>query len=138
MAETHSHSYLFLKLSQALFKKNPAGLNPVERARVEEVAKRQREIERCILASPEAAQVQLPGASITQALSEIRGRYRDHAEYQTDMENAGLDETALRAAIERDLRFEAVLERVASAEPKASDTDAEIFYLLHREKVRRP
>lgn len=131
-------SYLFLKLSQALFKKSPAALDAAERARVEQVARRQQAIEQCILASPEAAQVQVPTTSVDQALGEIRQRYRDIAEWHADMENAGLDEAGLRAAIARDLCFEAVLERIGSAEPKASDTDAEIFYLLHREKFKRP
>ena len=100
-------SYLFLKLSQALFKKSPAALDAAERARVEQVARRQQAIEQCILASPEAAQVQVPTTSVDQALGEIRQRYRDSAEWHADMENAGLDEAGLRAAIERDLRFEA-------------------------------
>ena len=131
-------SYLVLKLSQALFQKAPGLLAPKERQRVEQVASRQLEIEQRILATPEAAQIHVPEASLNAAVAEIRGRYATRAEYLADLDNAGLDESTLRVAIARDLRFEAVLERVASRETKVSDLDAEIFYFIHREKFRRP
>ena len=130
-------SYLVLKLSQALFQKAPGLLAPKERQRVEQVASRQLEIEQRILATPEAAQIHVPEASLNAAVAEIRGRYATRAEYLADLVNAGLDESTLRVAIARDLRFEAVLERVASREAKVSDLDAEIFYFIHREKFRR-
>ena len=130
-------SYLVLKLSQALFQKAPGLLAPKERQRVEQVASRQLEIEQRILATPEAAQIHVPEASLNAAVAEIRGRYATRAEYLADLDNAGLDESTLRVAIARDLRFEAVLERVASREAKVSDLDAEIFYFIHREKFRR-
>lgn len=130
-------SYLVLKLSQALFQKAPGLLAPKERQRVEQVASRQLEIEQRILATPEAAQIHVPETSLNAAVAEIRGRYATRAEYLADLDNAGLDESTLRVAIARDLRFEAVLERVASREAKVSDLDAEIFYFIHREKFRR-
>ena len=130
-------SYLVLKLSQALFQKAPGLLAPKERQRVEQVASRQLEIEQRILATLEAAQIHVPEASLNAAVAEIRGRYATRAEYLADLDNAGLDESTLRVAIARDLRFEAVLERVASRETKVSDLDAEIFYFIHREKFRR-
>ena len=131
-------SYLVLKLSQALFHKAPASLAPEERQRVDQVAGRQLQIEQRILATPEAAQIHLPEASVNQSVAEIRGRYPSREEFLADLDNAGLDEASLRLAIERDLRFEAVLERIASQEAPASHTDAEIYYFIHRERFRRP
>ena len=120
-----------------MFQKAPGLLAPKERQRVEQVASRQLEIEQRILATQEAAQIHVPEASLNAAVAEIRGRYATRAEYLADLDNAGLDESTLRVAIARDLRFEAVLERVASREAKVSDLDAEIFYFIHREKFRR-
>lgn len=131
-------SYLVLKLSQAMFHKMPGLLAPNERQRVDQVAGRQLEIEKRILATPEAAQIHLPEASLNQSIAEIRGRYATREEFLADLEGAGLDEVSLRSAIERDLRFEAVLERVASREARVTDLDAEIYYFIHREKFRRP
>lgn len=130
--------YLTLKLAKELFGKSPGNLEPAEHRRVRHVATRQLKIEQRILASPEAAQVVLPESSLEQALAEIRGRYATEDEFRLDMERAGLDSQSLATAIRRDLTFDAVLDRVAAQAVVVSDTDVEIFYLMHRERFRRP
>ncbi len=132
------NSYLRLKLSQELFHKPPAMLEPVERQRVESVAARQMSIEQRILSSAEAAQVVLPASSLSQALAEVRGRYASDDEFLADIESSGMDQDGLMNAIERDLKFDAILDGVASRIVDVSETDIEIFYLMHREKFRRP
>ncbi len=133
-----AHSYLRLKLAQELFHKRPSSLAPEERERVEHVAVRQIKIEQRILETPEAAQVVLPRSSIEQAVAEIRSRYASEDEFRDDLEKSGLDVNTLIGAVERELTFDAVLERVASQVDAVSDTDVEIFYLMHRERFVRP
>lgn len=133
-----SSSYLTLKLSQELYRKPPAMLEMVERQRVESVATRQLAIEQRILSSAEAVQVVLPASSLSQALDEIRARYHSEDEFLADLESSGLDREGLTNAIERDLKFDAILDRVASRIVDVTDTDVEIFYLMHREKFRKP
>jgi len=130
--------YLMLKLSQELYRKPPTSLEPVEKQRVDSAAARQTEIVRRILSSAEAAQVVLPASSLDQALAEIRGRYLSEDEFLADLENSGLDADALATSVERDLKFDAVLDRVGSRVVDVSDTDVEIFYLMHRENFQRP
>ncbi len=136
MSETHP--YLTLKLAQQLFHKPPGNLDAAERQRVDHVVARQLKIEQRILATPEAAQVVLPASSLDQAVAEIRDRYPSQEKYLDDLEKSGLDPARLVAAIERDLRFDAVLDRVASQVCELSETDVEIFYLMQRERFRRP
>lgn len=131
-------SYLRLKLSQELYRKPPSMLEPVERQRVDSVAARQRSIEQRILSSAEAAQVVLPASSLSQALAEVRRRYGSDEEFLVDIESSGLDHEGLMAAIERDLKFDAILDGVASRIADVSETDIEIFYLMHRDKFCRP
>ena len=131
-------SYLTLKLAQELFKKSPASLDLEEKMRVEQVARRQLKIEQRILATPEAASVILPVSSLRQAEAEIRGRYESDAEFVADLERSDLDRVSLMQAIERELKVETVLERVASQAVEVSDTDVELYYLLHRDRFRRP
>ena len=131
-------SYLRLKLSQELYRKPPSMLEPVERQRVVSVAARQRSIEQRILSSAEAAQVVLPASSLSQALAEVRGRYGSDEEFLADIESSGLDHEGLMAAIERDLKFDAILDGVASRIADVSETDIEIFYLMHRDKFCWP
>ena len=131
-------SYLRLRLSQELYRKPPSMLEPVERQRVDSVAARQRSIEQRILSSAEAAQVVLPASSLSQALAEVRGRYGSDEEFLADIESSGLDHEGLMTAIERDLKFDAILDGVASRIADVSETDIEIFYLMHRDKFCRP
>lgn len=135
---TEMAPYLKLKVAQELFKKPPSVLDAEERVRVEQVARRQLQIEQRILATPEAASVILPPSSLRQAEAEIRGRYASDAEFVADLERSDLDRASLVQAIDRELKVEAVLERVARQAVEVSDTDVELYYLLHRDRFRRP
>lgn len=54
------------------------------------------------------------------------------------LENAGMDHDALVGAVERGLKLDAVLDRVASQITDVGETDIEIFYLVNRDKFRKP
>ncbi len=96
------------------------------------------QIERRILSTPEAAQVVLPSSSVEQSLGEIRQRYLTDEEFVADLNVSGLDPVSLADAIRRDLTVDAVLDRIASRVAEVTETDVEIFYLMHRERFKRP
>jgi peptidyl-prolyl cis-trans isomerase C len=129
--------YLALKLAHALFRKSPQALGDEERERLTEVARRQQEIEHRILARGAAAIVLSP-ASVDACIQSIRERYPDELQFEIELNGVGLSVATLRAAVERDLVVEAVLEEVAARVEPVSDIDAEIFYFQHRDKFRRP
>ncbi len=129
--------YLSLKIARQLFSKSLEALAPEERARVDSVAVRQREIEALILSAPEAVSVMLPTSSVDSNLMDIRARYGSDDDYQADLQRIGLDEASLRAAVERDMRVEAVLEKVGARAAAVSDTDVEIFWFMHKDRFRR-
>lgn len=131
-------AYLALNLAAKLYGRPLEALAADELKRVESVAARQREIETLILATPEAVGVTLPEASIDAGLAEIRGRYDSDAAYRVELQRAGLDPAALRQAVMHELVVEAVLEQVAARCAPVSETEAEIFWLMHRERFRRP
>jgi len=130
--------YLELKLAWELFQKAPETLSAPERGRLAEVATRQNSIERRILASAEAANVIVPTATLNTRLGEIRQRYASTEDYQHDLERSGLNETTLGESVERDLRVESVLEKIAADTEPVSAVDAEIYYRLHPEAFDRP
>ncbi|MEW6163867.1 MAG: nitrogen fixation protein NifM [Pseudomonadota bacterium] len=138
MADVAASPWLALKLARELYGKSPQALAPDENRRVSEVALRQAEIERRILATVEAAGVVLPDAAVDRALDEIRARYADADEYRADLARADLSPASLRAAVERDLAVEAVLEQVAGRVAPVSATDVEIFYLQHAARFQKP
>lgn len=130
--------YLMLRLARELYGKAPDALAPDECGQVDKVARRQQEIERRILSTPEAGSVILPAASVDLAVAEIRQRFAADTEYHADLARAGLTPDSLRAALERDLAVEAVLEQVAHRAPPVSDTDIEIFFLQHHARFVKP
>jgi len=130
--------YLELKLSWELFRKAPETLSDPERDRLAEIARKQDGIEQRILASRAAADVVIPAATLATRLDEVRQRYPSPDDLRLDLERSGLDERRLAEAVERDLRVESVLEKVASATPPVSLVDAEIYYRLHPEAFDRP
>ncbi|MBK7423757.1 MAG: nitrogen fixation protein NifM [Propionivibrio sp.] len=132
------YGYLELKLAWELFAKAPETLSEAERSRLFKVASRQNNIEQHILASGEAANVVVPAATLANRLEEIRKRYPSADEFIQDLERIGLGETELEEAVERDLRVEAVLEKVAAEASPVSVVDAEIYYRLHPESFERP
>ena len=131
-------AYLRLKVAQQLFQKTPDRLESHEAARIDTLVARQLAIEERVLASPEAAALVLGDTAVGRAVGEIRGRYASDDEFCSDMATQGLDAAGLARAIERELRVEAVLERVSDGQAGVSDTDVELYYLMHRESFRRP
>lgn len=132
------NGYLELKLAHELFKKAPDTLSDAEQARLGEVASKQARLEQRILASATAAQVVVPAPTIATRLDEIRQRYASPDDMAADLERIGLNADKLAKAVERDLRIEAVLDKVASAVPAVTEVDAEIYYRLHPEAFDRP
>jgi peptidyl-prolyl cis-trans isomerase C len=132
------HAYLELKLSWELYQKAPETLSQPERSRLSDIAAKQDNIEQAILASPQAANVVVPNATLRTRVQEIRQRYPDNVAFAQDLERIDLSEADLEKAVERDLRVEAVLEQIVAAVPPVSLTDAEIYYRLHPDAFDRP
>src|SRR5512139_737271 len=121
----HAVAYLELKAAQNLFGKAPAALEAAERARVQSVAARQYGLEARVLAAPEARDA-------------VKKRYADAAGFHADLLHNGLDEAGFTDALERELRVEAVLEKVGTRAAHVSDIDVELYYQYHPDQFRRP
>lgn len=131
-------AYLELKIAWSLFNKAPDQLSDAEEVRLQRIARRQSEIESCLLAAPEAAGVVIPEATLAAGLAEVRNRYASEEEFAGDLERHGLDPIALAESIRRDLCVEAVLNRVSATCPPVSTVEAEIYYRLHPARFTLP
>lgn len=132
------NGYLELKIAHELFQRAPATLSEVELSRLTAIAGKQARLEQRILASAAAARVVIPPATLSTRLNEIRQRYPSPEEMTADLEQIGLGADKLAEAVERDLRIEAVLEKVAATVPQATAIEAEIYYHLHPDAFDRP
>lgn len=133
-----SIAYLALKAAHKLYGKAPVVLQPAELAHVQSLAQHQHKLEARVLVATEARDAIVPGASLDAAMSEIRSRYPCIDEFIEDLARNGLDEASFAAAMERELKVEAILEKVGTRAGKVSDVDVELYYLYHPDQFRRP
>jgi nitrogen fixation protein NifM len=130
-------AYLALKAAQKLYGKAPAALAADESERVQNMAQKQFELEARILKAPEARDAMVPPSTLQAALQEIRGRYENEDDFADDLANSGLDEAEFASALERELKVEAILEKVGTHAEHVTDTDVELYYQYHPDQFRR-
>ena len=138
MPEPSTLAYLELKAAQNLFGKTPAELAKDQRDKVRHLADRQHGLETRVLRAPEARDAMVPPASLHAALEEIRKRYPEEAEFEADLARNGLDPDAYLDALERELKVDAILEKIGSRAPQVSEIDVELYYQYHPDQFRRP
>jgi nitrogen fixation protein NifM len=131
-------AYLVLKTAHSLYGKNPSALETEELRKVERMAARQFDLEARILASVEARDVVVPQATLEAALEEVRSRYPDRDAFREDLAGNGLSVGDYEQSLVRELRVEAVLDKVGSRAAQVSDIDVELYYHYHPEQFRRP
>lgn len=131
-------AYLALKAAQKLYGKAPDALQSIEFDRVQAVAQQQHLVETRVLAAPEARDAMVPPSTLEAAMQEIRGRYASEEEFAGDLASNGLDEASFATALEREMKVEAILEKVGTRAAKISDMDVELYYQYHPEQFRRP
>lgn len=133
-----SLNYHLLRTALTHYGKSPAHLDQTALHRIENLARREYQVEQRVLTAPESANVCVGDESVAQALALLRARYDSPEQWQDALSSHGLDENEMRGALERELRVEAVLEQVASNAPKASELDIQLFYQLHIDRFQRP
>lgn len=138
MSGVPSIAYLELKTAQSLFEKPLAELMPGERAKVRSLADKQFQLEERVLRSAEARDAVVPPSSLDDAVAEIRKRYAEDDDFQADLARIGLDQVSFMAALERELKVDAILEKVGTRAADVSDVDVDLYYHYHPEQFRRP
>jgi peptidyl-prolyl cis-trans isomerase C len=130
--------YVFLRAALARFSLPPGQLDSASREQAWQDAQRQYQIEELALASTEAREIEISAAQVDEALTHVRGRYADEAHFIADIAANDLDLSAFRAALQRELQVEAVLEKVAARAVQVSTLDAKIYYHMHAQRFNRP
>lgn len=138
MSVPNAVAYLVLKTAQNLYSRNPQELKPDEHERVMRMVGRQYELEERILATPEAHEVVVPEATLQAALAEIAGRYPDEVDFFNDLNDNGLSREGFSSALEREIKVDAILEKVGARAAKVSDIDVDLYYHYHPEQFQRP
>lgn len=138
MTEPAGVAYLVLKTAQSLYSRSPRELEPDEHKRVVRMAGRQYEMEERILATPEAHEVVVPEATLQAAFAEIGGRYADEVDLLNDLADNGMSREGFINALEREMKVDAILEKVATRAAAVSEIDVELYYHYHADQFQRP
>ena len=134
----HFLNYLILRIALNTHQKNPMDLSAEQLKQVHHQAHHQLELETKILASQEATELIVPAQQLQAALAEIQARYDDEEEFIRDLAKNQLDIEGFQAALYRELRVTAILERVAARAEAISEGAVEHYYHTHEEKFHLP
>lgn len=137
-AEHQGDRYHLLRVAHERFGCEPARLGAEQRREAERIVGRQRQIESAVLASAEARGVVIPESQVEQALARIAERYEDAEALQQALAANELSDGLLRRMLGRELKVEAILERVAASLPPLGDTELSLYYFNHPEQFERP
>lgn len=129
-----AYAYHLLKASLSSFKKNPYQLDANEMVQARRKADNAYELENLVLAAPEAVDVMVDDSQLNAALAEVASRYEDEQDFHQDLHRNGLDEAALRNALQRELIFDGVMQRVGASSVDVNDLDVHLFYEMHRDR----
>ncbi len=130
--------YTLLRAALSLFKRPPTDLETEQLLQVQRQARNEYEIETRVINSTEAASVIVTEQELAQAVAEVRNRFDDEEAFTAALEANNLSLAALQAALYRQCKVNAVLERIASRSPKVNEVEIGIFYHSHPEKFHRP
>lgn len=136
MSDGDSRYYL-LKVAHEQFGRAPGELAAEQHEQAARIVARQRQIEEAVLRSPEASGVVIPAAQVEDAWASIGSRYAE-GELRQALAGHGLDAAGLRAMLARELKVEAVLERVCAGLPEVSETDVGLYYFSHLDQFEVP
>lgn len=109
-------------------------LDEIQRREAESLALKQFELQRMILSSDKASGVVISSNDVERAINSVISRYPNEGAFLGELEANDLSETSFREAVARELRVEAVMDRVALESRVLDDTDAKIYYYMHPEK----
>lgn len=130
--------YTLLRASLALFQKPPGELDSEQLHKVQIQARNEFSIESRVLSSLEASSVIISEYEMERALSEVRQRFESEQEFEDHLTAQSMTLESLKAALFRQCKVDAVMEKIASRTPKISEVEVGIFYHSHREKFNLP
>jgi nitrogen fixation protein NifM len=133
-----NESYVLLRAALSLFKKAPVELQPEQLQQAQRQAKNELLIENKVLNSPDAVGVIISDEETQRAYQEIRQRYADEADFLSVLAKNSLTEDSLRAALQRQCKVNAILDRVGSRAATVDEVEIGLYYHLNPDKFHRP
>jgi peptidyl-prolyl cis-trans isomerase C len=132
------YRYHMLRAALERFQCDLVALDGPRLTEVENQARRTFDLESLVLSSCEALDAVVQERSLSRAVGELKARYSDGDAFEDDLARNGLDEDILRRALQRELTFDVVMQRVGSYAPPVTEVEERLFYELHLERFETP
>lgn len=130
--------YHLLRVAHEYFGCTPAGLDSEQRQEARRIVDRQLLIEDAVLRSPEAQGVFVAASTVEEAWLIVSNRYDSREAFFQALDDSGLDQDHVRLMLTRELKVEAILERVCKGVSEIDETEASLYYYNHLDKFVRP
>ncbi|HEX8545043.1 MAG TPA: nitrogen fixation protein NifM [Pseudomonas sp.] len=142
MSPEYSHKpqgshYHLLKVAHEHFGCTPSSLDAEQLKEAQRIVSRQLLIEEAVLHSPEARGVVIVPSTVDEAWAIIVNRYDSLDDFFQALEDTTLDEAQIRLMLARELKVEAVLERVCKTITEIGVTEASLYYYNHMDQFVR-
>ena len=132
-------NYHMLKYALNDYTQNIVQLDSGQYVKILTKAVKSFQLESLVLASPEACGVIISEQQLQDSITEVRSRYQNKTEFLQDLEENSLNELSLCKALQRELIFDTVMQRIiATNTTLITDTDIALFYELHRQSFDIP
>lgn len=138
LSEDQLLGYLAFKIADARFSRPLSELETRDLEAVMAQARCQYELEEKVLAAPESRNISIPEATVNDAWLRVKARYDSHREFDSALAQLDMSPESYRQALARELRVDAVLEKVAEQAARVSDEEALAFYHRHPDKFTLP
>ena len=130
--------YHLLRCALEHFGREPQELSAQEYQEALARAARTADLEDRVLASAEAEALVISEQALDEACATVVARYPDPESWLADLARHGLNPELLREALQRELRFNAVMQQVAARAEPVSDVTVQLYFEMNREQFRRP
>lgn len=138
LTENQLLGYLAFKIADARFSRPLSELETPDLEAVVEQARCQYELEEKVLSAPESRYIAIPDATVDDAWLRVKARYDSDREFDSALEQLDMSPESYRQALARELRIDAVLDKVAEDAARVSDDEALAFYHRHSDKFTIP
>ncbi|WES32046.1 nitrogen fixation protein NifM [Varunaivibrio sulfuroxidans] len=134
-------AYHLLKCALGAFAQPPAALDASALARARDMARKTLAIEDLVLSSVPADFVRARPGAVAGALQDVQARYAGRADFLRVLADNALNEDMLATALRRELRFDAILARIAERTPPVTAREIAAYYdanpnLFHMPETR--
>ena len=130
--------YTLLRVALSLYHKAPAELDATQRLQVQKQARNEYQLETRVLQSTEAAGLIITDEEVRRAFAEVESRFNDAEHFAQALAANDLTAASLQAALLRQCKVEAAMEKIAARAPQVNEVEIGIFYHTHPEKFNIP